>query len=124
MALRATGYVPDPLPPNLPNVLGVGWARTGGRGVLAGTMDDAFQVAEEVVEAVARKRRSSSGTGGGSGVAKGGWEEARKILEGKRIVGWADWLAIDELERERGQKFGKEREKVTSVAEMMQLLDQ
>ena len=55
---------------------------------------------------------------------KGGWEETRKILGGKRIVGWADWLAIDELERERGLKFGKEREKVTSVEEMMQLLDQ
>jgi adrenodoxin-NADP+ reductase len=82
-------------------------------------MEDAFGVAEDVVRLVATRDRN--------GVDKrGGWEEVKTMLgsgEEKRVVGWKDWLVIDGVERKRGRKLRKEREKITSVVEMMKLLD-
>lgn len=54
-----------------------------------------------------------------------GWEGLRKEVEekGVRVTSWRDWLWIDHLEREEGKKLGKEREKMTSVEEMLGCLE-
>jgi hypothetical protein len=117
MALRATGYAAAPLPTGLEGVYAVGWARNGGRGVLAGTMEDAFAVGERVVSEL------KNGVGPGGRGRRDGWMGVREMLGGKRVVNWEDWKVIDGVERERGKKLGKEREKIVSVEEMMRVLD-
>lgn len=41
-----------------------------------------------------------------------------------QVVSFADWLRIDEAERENGAAQGKERLKFTSVQEMLELVRQ
>jgi adrenodoxin-NADP+ reductase len=40
-----------------------------------------------------------------------------------RPLSWEDWKRVDAAERARGLKLGKEREKFTSVKEMLKVLD-
>ena len=54
-----------------------------------------------------------------------GWGALETILTGRRVrvLGFADWLAIDAAERERGAGKGKPREKFTRIEEMLRTLD-
>ena len=38
---------------------------------------------------------------------------------GAKLVTYDDWLKIDEVEKERGEKFGKIREKILAKDEML-----
>lgn len=40
----------------------------------------------------------------------------------QRLVSWQDWQTIDQEERRRGAQRGKEREKITSLSEMLTLV--
>ena len=40
-----------------------------------------------------------------------------------RRTGWREWKVIDQVERERGGKLGKEREKIVCVEEMLKVID-
>jgi len=40
-----------------------------------------------------------------------------------RPVGWSEWQRIDAVEKERGKRLGKEREKVVDVEEMLKIVD-
>lgn len=42
--------------------------------------------------------------------------------DGRRVVSYEDWLAIDQAEMDRGAPKGKPREKFTRVAEMLEVL--
>ena len=42
--------------------------------------------------------------------------------DGRRVVSYQDWLAIDQAEMDRGAPKGKPREKFTRVAEMLEVL--
>ncbi len=57
-------------------------------------------------------------------VADASLEATLKLLAGKGVkaLSWADWQALDKLERERGAQSGKIREKFTSVEEMRSAL--
>ena len=57
-----------------------------------------------------------------------GWEgvlqeEGVRGKSGIRRVSWDDWKKIDLVERERGKREGKPREKIRSIEEMLQVLD-
>lgn len=41
---------------------------------------------------------------------------------GRKAVDWQAWLRLDEYERARGKQVGKEREKVLSVKEMLNVM--
>jgi adrenodoxin-NADP+ reductase len=102
-----------------PGIYVAGWLKTGPTGVIARTMDDAFETAEALAADAAR------GAIGASSPDPGGWSSLRAgvLARGARPVSWADWLRIDAVERARGAALGKPREKVVDVAEMLAVLD-
>jgi len=46
-----------------------------------------------------------------------------RYREGKKVVSWKEWERIDRVERERGREKGKLREKITSVEEMLRIIE-
>ncbi|MBE7181076.1 MAG: hypothetical protein INR71_07685, partial [Terriglobus roseus] len=81
-------------------------------------MDDAFATGDAIALDAARGLAMLGGDGAGwDGVRP----EARR--RGLRRTSWADWRAIDAVERERGRQRGKPREKILSVDEMLAVLD-
>jgi ferredoxin--NADP+ reductase len=42
---------------------------------------------------------------------------------GVRVVSWADWLKIDELERRQGAATGRPRLKLTRIEDMLAVLE-
>lgn len=100
----------------IPGMYCAGWVKRGPTGVIANTMEDAFATAE----AIAKDwySRASFLSGGH------GWSALKKEIDdrGIRTVSWNDWCKIDAAERARGKERGKEREKFTTVAEMLNVL--
>ena len=98
-----------------------GWVKQGPTGVIAGTMEDAFVTAEAIVSDwhnyESQKPELQK--------FRCGWDVLKaSIVEiGVRTVSWEDWERIDAAEKEMGRKKGKEREKFSSVQEMLKVLD-
>ncbi|SCV68866.1 BQ2448_987 [Microbotryum intermedium] len=95
-----------------------GWLARGPTGVIATTMFDAFQLADQIAMDLMQDRSVASPPAH----PKQGLSLS-SVEEGKRIVSWKDWERIDEVERERGGKLGKSREKICTVQEMLDVLD-
>ncbi|KAF9505093.1 hypothetical protein BS47DRAFT_1436437 [Hydnum rufescens UP504] len=104
------------------NVYTSGWAANGARGVLASTMYDAYSVADTLV---ADYVSGEAGAGGATAAGNPGTISVRlrrtgvpsflrevSIQQGKRIVQYEQWKMIDEEETRRGQRIGKERERM------------
>ncbi|KAF1811784.1 putative NADPH-adrenodoxin reductase Arh1 [Eremomyces bilateralis CBS 781.70] len=98
-----------------------GWVKRGPVGVIASTMQDAFATADSIVEDWNQGLLEDPSPNG----ARTGWEAVREAAEKAacRPVSWSEWRKIDQVEKERGQKSGKPREKLTSVKEMLEVLD-
>ncbi|KAF2456198.1 hypothetical protein BDY21DRAFT_323317 [Lineolata rhizophorae] len=112
----------SPVWERVPGLYAAGWVKNGPTGVIASTMDDAFGVADAVVGDWERGGEAGGMLAGARGDGWGGVEgEARK--RGLRRTSWEDWKVIDEVERERGERRGKVREKIGSVEEMLEVLD-
>jgi len=112
----------------VPGMYVTGWVKRGPTGVIATTMADAFETADAIVADIRAKQDHVTGSVGGGvvvdGTTRSGWEEVQKQLPGDaRPVNWQDWRTIDALEKERGAALGKPREKITSVEEMLKVLD-
>eukprot|EP00842_Homolaphlyctis_polyrhiza_P004743 jgi/Hompol1/526/HPOL_005346-RA len=99
-----------------------GWIKTGPRGVIASTMYDAFETAESLLEDLANGKLAKSDSVARTGLR--GFDAVKDILEsrGTRTTTFADWKRLDEIEKQRGIAAGKEREKIVSVTEMLELL--
>jgi adrenodoxin-NADP+ reductase len=106
---------------HVPGMYCSGWVKRGPTGVIASTMDDAFNTADIILrdwEGEAKFNNDAAGK-------KDGYEGVKKEMErrGVRAVSWSDWMKIDAEERRRGKEKGKQREKVRSTEEMMKILD-
>lgn len=101
----------------LPGLYCAGWVKRGPTGVIANTMEDAFATAEAITQDWHGGARFLSGGQG--------WSALKREIDSKgiRTVSWGDWCKIDAAERARGKERGKEREKFTTVAEMLNVLD-
>ncbi|KAI5466545.1 hypothetical protein BGZ63DRAFT_418317 [Mariannaea sp. PMI_226] len=103
----------------LPGVYCAGWVKRGPTGVIATTMSDAFITGDAIVEdwlsGAPFQNRSTD-------QSFGGWEAVRQEAGANTAVAWADWHKIDQAERERGQRNGKEREKFTNTSDMLAVL--
>lgn len=112
---------------HVPGMYCAGWVKRGPTGVIASTMDDAFTTADIIARDWTDdvKFDGSAGADDVHGDMKAGWDAVKQeiVSRGIRSVSWEDWQFIDAEERERGKKRGKEREKCTSVAEMLKILD-
>ena len=105
---------------HVPGIYCAGWVKRGPTGVIASTMDDAFNTGD----IIARDWEGGVKFNEDDGV-KDGFEgvSAEMKRRGIRAVSWRDWQRIDEEEVRRGKAKGKEREKCRSVEEMMKILD-
>ncbi|KAF2747832.1 FAD/NAD(P)-binding domain-containing protein [Sporormia fimetaria CBS 119925] len=109
---------------HVPGLYCAGWVKRGPTGVIASTMEDAFASADVIVEDWYSGVPFSNSLQGVSSGTGQGWDAVKPqvIAKGVKPLSWSDWKAIDEAERTRGKKLGKEREKFGSVAEMLQVL--
>lgn len=83
-----------------------GWLKTGPKGVIASTMHDAVETADELLFRFADKDL----------------DERHGIdLSGLKIVDAEGWARIDKEEIARGVMLGKPREKITDLEEMLKI---
>ncbi|QDZ20389.1 NADPH:adrenodoxin oxidoreductase [Chloropicon primus] len=92
-----------------------GWANHGAKGIIGASMVDADEVSRVIVDDMV----SSEGGEGPPG-------EALDLMEvlserGVQVVGMAQWKAVREEERRRGQACGRAMEKLTRVEEILGL---
>ncbi|KAL9131605.1 MAG: hypothetical protein Q9217_000493 [Psora testacea] len=101
----------------LPGLYCAGWVKRGPAGVIANTMEEAFATAEAIASDWEKKKPFLPGGEG--------WDALYKHPNMRKVkpVSWTDWLKIDVAEKTRGKAKGKEREKFTSVKEMLSVLD-
>ena len=76
-------------------------------------MSNSFAAAEVVAKDLSAKSLNS----------KPGYDDVKKILAEKnvKVVSWDGWKRIDAEEQARGRKWGKPREKVVRVDEMLKI---
>lgn len=101
----------------LPGIYCAGWVKRGPAGVIANTMEDAFATAEAISNDWQDSKRFLSGGDG--------WDAIASLAQatGLRPVSWTEWLRIDAVEKANGKLKGKEREKLSSVSQIMSVLD-
>ncbi|KAK9235579.1 hypothetical protein V1525DRAFT_348026 [Lipomyces kononenkoae] len=102
---------------NTKGLYAAGWIKRGPTGVIAETMYDSFETAAVIL--------NDFQAGEIGGKACDGWEGVKAELGNKldwKVVSWSDWQKIDQAEKERGSKIGKEREKFTSQSDMLAVL--
>ncbi|MCJ1390161.1 NADPH-adrenodoxin reductase [Xylographa bjoerkii] len=106
----------------IPGMYCTGWVKNGPTGVIATTMEDAFASAEAIAEDWEEGIFLANGDVTRS--SKRGWDslKADAMVRSRQTVSWEDWQTIDAEERRRGKVKGKEREKFTSVPEMLDVL--
>ena len=101
----------------IPGLYCAGWVKRGPAGVIANTMEDAFDTAESIAQDWGNKNLFMSGTDG--------WDALQEdaAVKSLRSVSWNDWKKIDVVEKQRGKAKGKPREKLTSIPRMLAVLD-
>ncbi|KAI9684340.1 MAG: NADPH-adrenodoxin reductase [Trizodia sp. TS-e1964] len=112
---KASGYIPG--------VYCSGWVKRGPSGVIASTMSDAFETAEAIAQDWHEGKPFLNGNGGNSHAQ--GWKSMQEEIQQRNLrrVDWDDWKKIDSAEQNRGGVVGKAREKISSVQEMLAVLD-
>ena len=106
----------------VPGMYCTGWVKNGPTGVIATTMEDAFASAEAIAEDW--EKGISLANTDDTDYPRKGWENLKKdiVVGSRQTVSWEDWQTIDAEERKRGKVKGKEREKLTSIQEMLDVL--
>lgn len=102
-----------------------GWVRTGPRGTIASTMQDAYTVAEHIV-ADDRSGALPDATDGADLCAALANAQQQQQQQRCGVVTVAGWRAIDAYERERARiaGLGQPRQKITDVQEMLHIAAQ
>jgi len=99
-----------------PGEYAVGWIKRGPTGVIGSNKPDAVESADMVlVDAAAGDLNQPAEPSRGA-------VEQRLHARQVRVVSWADWQRLDELEKARGATQGRPRLKFTRVAEMLAAL--
>ena len=94
-----------------------GWIKRGPSGVIGTNKPDAVESADHLLADAAAGRLNPAIEPGRAGI------ERLLASRGVRVVSWADWQRLDQLEQGRGKALGRPRLKFTSVAEMLAALD-
>lgn len=92
-----------------------GWVKRGPIGVLATTMNDAFETGKYIVEDLLSKPSIQD--------RKSGRDAVIDILrqKGVTVVKFEDWEKIDATEKKHGKEKGKPREKIYIIPEMLSI---
>lgn len=123
------GRVVDETGRTVKGVYASGWAAMGARGVLASTMIDAYAVADTILadsfpDQIRRENDALASAAGDGSLGElsevlankvdleGIPEEVNKAVASGDVTDYRDWKMIDEEEIRRGEKLGKERERM------------
>lgn len=103
----------------VPGLYVAGWLKRGPTGVIATTMYDAFQTADCIIADISTQDPPEN-----SIVADR--EEFMKLLtaRGQRPVTFQDWKRVEAEEKRRGALLGKPQEKLTSVQDILAVIDE
>ncbi|KAK2044044.1 FAD/NAD(P)-binding domain-containing protein [Colletotrichum somersetense] len=98
-----------------------GWVKRGPTGVIASTMQDAFETGDSIVQDWLSGLQFLTQV---NTKPVAGWEGVRAEVgeSASKRIGWDDWHRIDKAEKERGRAAGKEREKFTSTKAMLEVI--
>jgi ferredoxin--NADP+ reductase len=97
----------------VPNLYLSGWIKRGPSGVIGTNKSDAAATVQKMIEDIAGRTDEPNPAKSREAV------DALLRERDVRVVTFADWKRIDQLERERGKKLGKVRDKFTRVADML-----
>jgi adrenodoxin-NADP+ reductase len=88
-------------------------------------MQDAFASADIIAQDWAANVPLLNSEASGNQSTGLGWDGVKGdvIAKGVRPLSWKDWKVIDQAEKERGKRMGKEREKFGRVEDMLEVLD-
>lgn len=86
-----------------------GWIKKGPKGVIATTMMEAFETADQVLEDLTNDIH----TGAKSPV------DITELLAGNKTVDWQGWTKINEYEVQQGSKLGKPRDKIYEASKLI-----
>lgn len=100
----------------LPGVYVVGWLKRGPSGVIGTNKPDSSETVEGLLEDASQGRIGRAPLGDRRRV------DGLLAARGVHVVSFDDWKRLDQLEQERGKARGAPREKLTSVAEMLEAL--
>ncbi|KAI8580530.1 hypothetical protein K450DRAFT_237477 [Umbelopsis ramanniana AG] len=106
----------------VPGLYTAGWLKRGPTGVIATTMNDAYETADTLAaDFVAGKPFLNEVDGIGQ---KTGSQGLLQLFKDNKIrpISYVDWKLIEKMEFEAGQKFGKPREKFGRVEDMLAVL--
>jgi ferredoxin--NADP+ reductase len=100
----------------LPNLYVSGWIKRGPSGVIGTNKSDAASTVQKMLEDLAGRTDEASPVKSRDAI------DQLLRQRGVRVVTFADWKRLDQVERERGKTVGKVREKFTRVADMLESL--
>jgi adrenodoxin-NADP+ reductase len=106
----------------LPGLYCAGWVKRGPTGVIASTMEDAFSTADTIANDL---HNGTALLNQESGQTPSGWKGVEAETPSdmlSHIVSWQSWQHINQVEKTRGARAGKERVKITSAEDMLALL--
>src|SRR4051812_12307128 len=101
----------------VPGLYVAGWLKRGPTGVIATTMQDAFETAETIVADFKGKQVTRMI----ENEPRGYDAIAGKL--GGRAVSYSDWKLLERAEEEAGAARGKPREKIARVDEMLKVIE-
>lgn len=88
-----------------------GWIKNGPKGVIATTMMESFETADNVLEDLSNDIRTSKTTD----------STLDEKLKDKHIVHWDGWLTLNEEELRNGATEGKSRDKICDINKMIEV---
>lgn len=87
-----------------------GWIKNGPKGVIASTMMDSFDTAENLIFDLSSNIHTNSKS-----------YELEDTLKNLQVVNWNGWQKINDYEIEEGTKLGKTRNKVSNQEQMIEI---
>ncbi len=108
-----SGTIPNEGGRVAPGVYCAGWIKRGATGVIGTNKKDAAETVEALLEDAAAGRLVRKPEASAAAV------DALLAARGVRVVEYAGWLAIDEVERAAGEKLGRPRVKLCSWSELL-----
>lgn len=89
-----------------------GWIKNGPKGVIATTMMESFETADNVLEDLSNTIHTNPSSD--STVL----EEKLKTIP---AISWESWLKLEQVELKKGSELGKSRDKLSNTAEMLKI---